>query len=345
MSRLVRVLVVGVVLVALSLGSSAYAQDAEAPSQQADVSQSDPSQPQPPDTPGDPGTTPASSTTTTPPPVVQPKSIPVTVSPRAGALGTSVTVRADLRACVRPNSAAGFFEQAHEWGVDALSRTVSYESIVGRSYTGQYRVSKRDSVGLGRFGVVCDNSIVGYATFQVQPASSRVSVRITPQAGGPGTVVRITAEVGQCRYHYAYFYDSKAEGVTIAGGAKPIRPLQVASGTLTANYTVTNKDASGPARFSVGCGHPDGTASFSEASFSVRRVQSEHPGGGNPSDGGGTVDHNAKRVQFPTQIDTGLGGTADRGLDPMWLLLPAGLLPIAVAVGIRRRQTTGGRRR
>ena len=47
----------------------------------------------------------------------------------------------------------------------------------------------------------------------------------------------------------------------------------------------------------------------------------------------------------PTQIDTGLGGTADRGLDPMWLLLPAGLLPIAVAVGIRLRQTTGRRQR
>jgi hypothetical protein len=281
MSRLVRVLLVGVVLVALNLGSSAYAQDAETPSQQPGVSQSDPSQPQPPatptdpgtpgnpatpgdpGTPADPGTTPSSPTattppsptaTTTPPPVDQPESPPVTV-PR------------------------------------------------------------------------------------------RVSVQVTPQAGGPGTVVRITAQVGQCRYHYAWFYDSKADGLTIAGGAKRIRPLRVTNGTLTASYTITNRDAPGPARFSVVCGHPDGTASSDTANFSVRGVPSAPQGGGNQSGGGAKVNHNDKRVQIPTQIDTGLGGTADRGLDPMWLLLSAGLLPIAVAVGIRLRQTTGRRQR
>jgi hypothetical protein len=275
MSGLVRVLLVGVVLVALNLGSSAYAQDTETPSQQPGVSQSDPSQPQPPatptdpgtpgnpGTPADPGTTPSSPTattppsptaTTTPPPVDQPESPPVTV-PR------------------------------------------------------------------------------------------RVSVRVTPQAGGPGTVVRITAQVGQCRYHNVWFYDSKAEGWTMAGGAKPVRPLRVRAGTLTASYTITNRDAPGPARFSVVCGHPDWTASSGTATFSVRRVPSAPQGGGNQSGGGAKVNHNDKRVQIPTQIDTGLGGTADRGLDPMWLLLPAGLLPIAVAVGIRLRQTTGRRQR
>jgi hypothetical protein len=350
MSKLARTLVLAAMVSAMSLGMTGLSQAAVL-SQQTDTASPTPSQstptdpttpttPQPDPTPPAPGPT---TTTTTRPPVVRPTALPVTVFPRAGSAGATVTVRADLRACVRPNSAAGFFEQAHEWGVDALSRTVTYESIDGRSYTGQYRVSKRDSVGLGRFGVVCDNSIVGYATFQVQPSNPRVSVRVTPQAGGPGTVVRITAQVGQCRYYYAYFYDSKAQGVTIAGGAKPIRPLHVSAGTLTTSYTVTNKDATGPARFSVGCGIGE-TANFGEASFHVSRVRSEHPNSGNPSDGGATDDGNAKRVQFPTQIDTGLGGTADRGLDPAWLLLPAGLLLLAVAVGLRLRQTNGTRR-
>ena len=56
MSKLAHVLAVGVLLTAMSLGSTAYAQDGDAQSQQAGVTQSDPSQPQPPGTPEDPGT-------------------------------------------------------------------------------------------------------------------------------------------------------------------------------------------------------------------------------------------------------------------------------------------------
>jgi hypothetical protein len=121
MSKLARILAVAALLTAMSLGSSVHAQDGDVHSQQAGVTQPDPSQPQPPGeatpqppgtpenpgTPANPGTTPGSATTTTRPPVVRPTSLPVTVSPRAGGPGTTVTVRADLRGCLRPDSAMG----------------------------------------------------------------------------------------------------------------------------------------------------------------------------------------------------------------------------------------------
>jgi len=169
-----------------------------------------------------------------------------------------------------------------------------------------------------------------------------IPVTVTPRAGGVGTTVTLTAEVGHCQQVYAYFYDSKSDGVTIAGGAKPIKPLRVTTdGRLTASYTVTRKDATGPARFTAVCGLEDGTARAGEASFQVRA-----PSGGGTGAGGG--DNNANRnngTQIPTQIDTGLGGTADRGIDPLWLLLPAGLLLIALGAGLWLRQTTARRQR
>jgi hypothetical protein len=179
-----------------------------------------------------------------------------------------------------------------------------------------------------------------------QPTTLRpvrpIPVTVTPRAGGVGTTVTLTAEVGHCQQVYAYFYDSKSDGVTIAGGAKPIKPLRVTTdGRLTASYTVTRKDATGPARFTAVCGLEDGTARAGEASFQVRA-----PSGGGTGAGGG--DNNANRnngTQIPTQIDTGLGGTADRGIDPLWLLLPAGLLLIALGAGLWLRQTTARRQR
>ena len=177
------------------------------------------------------------------------------------------------------------------------------------------------------------------------PPRQPIRVTVTPPAGGAGTTVQLTAEVGQCHRVYAWFYDSKSEGLTIAGGAKPIKPLRVtAAGRLTASYTLTRKDATGPARFTAVCGYPDGTARAGQASFQVRA-----PGGGT---GAGSGDNNTNRnaanrtdgTQIPTQIDTGLGGTADGGIDPVWLLLPAGLLLIAVAAWLRLRQATARRR-
>ena len=47
MSKLARILAVAALLTAMSLGSSAHAQDGDVHSQQAGVTQSDPSQPQP----------------------------------------------------------------------------------------------------------------------------------------------------------------------------------------------------------------------------------------------------------------------------------------------------------
>jgi hypothetical protein len=118
MSRLARVLVTGGVLVVLSLGGTAHAQDAQPPSQSGGVTQPAPSpdpQPENPGTPGTPGTpgpaqnpgtpanpgtpgspeTPAApqdpgTTTTTRPPVARPPV--VTVSPREGRPGTTVRI-------------------------------------------------------------------------------------------------------------------------------------------------------------------------------------------------------------------------------------------------------------
>jgi hypothetical protein len=114
-SKLARILTISVVLSALGLGGTAHAQDGDTLSQPAGITQSDPSQPQPdeptpqpPGTPQDPaspedlaapenpGTIPG-STTTTRPPVVRPKSLPVTVSPRAGRPGTTVTLHDPAR--------------------------------------------------------------------------------------------------------------------------------------------------------------------------------------------------------------------------------------------------------
>jgi hypothetical protein len=183
-----------------------------------------------------------------------------------------------------------------------------------------------------------------------QPTTVRpILMTVTPRAGGVGTTVKLTAEVGHCQRVYVYFYDSKSDGVTIAGGAKPIKPLRVTTaGRLTASYTVTRKDATGPARFTAVCGLEDGTARAGEASFQVRAPS----GGGTGAGGGGTGasgrDNNANRnngTQIPTQIDTGLGGTADRGIDPLWLLFPAGLLLIALGAGLWLRQATIRRQR
>ena len=58
MSKLARALAVGILLTAMSLGGTAYAQDDEVQPQPAGITQSDPSQPQPPgeSVPQDPGT-------------------------------------------------------------------------------------------------------------------------------------------------------------------------------------------------------------------------------------------------------------------------------------------------
>jgi hypothetical protein len=386
MSKLARVLAVGALLTAMSLASAAHAQDGEAPSQQAGITQSDPSQPQPPgevtpqspDTPEQPGppgqpapseepappeepapdeepgtaeesgTTPG-STTTTRPPVVQPESLPVTVSPRTGGPGTTVTVRADLRGCTRPGSAQGFFRDRLAYGVDGASRRLVREHVAGgRWYSAQYPVTNRDAVGQGEFGVVCDFNLPtateGHATFRVQPSRSPVPVQVTPGAAARGTTVRITAEVGRCERIHIWFYDSRSDGLTQAGGAQPITSWQVTpAGTLTARYTLTRKNAIGPARFSVVCGLDFDNARVGEASFRVLAANGQHTGGDDQ-----TANRN-NNTQLPNRIDTGQGGTADGGgqgsLDPVLLLPAVGLLLITLAAGLWLGQRTPRRRR
>jgi hypothetical protein len=375
MSKLARALAVGILLTAMSLGGTAYAQDDEAQPQPAGITQSDPSQPQPPgeSVPQDPGTPedPAGSpdpgtpedptppedpgtsagpsstpgpTTTTRPPVVRPESLPVTVSPRAGGPGTTVTVRADLRGCLRPGSGRGFFQDADGRDVDGLSVWLTSEHVSGgRWYTGRYVIAKDDAAGLGQFGVVCDKSIVGLTNFRVQPSRSPVRVRVSPQAAGRGTTVKITAEVGWCQRIDIWFYDSKSDGLTMAGGAKPITPqLPIEDGKVTASYTLTRKNAIGPARFRVVCGLDIDNARVGEANFRVLASNGQ-PSGGNDQ----TANRNDD-TQLPNRIDTGLGGTADDagqgGLDPTRLLLPAGLLLIVVGAGLGLRQAARSRR-
>jgi hypothetical protein len=359
MSNLARALTVGVVLAVMSLGGTAYAQDRDAPAQ-AGITQSSPTQdpapapsPTPDPTPDPspapaptPTPTPAPTTTTTRPQVDQPKSLPVTVSPRAAKWGTTVKLTADLRGCTRPNQAEGFFYDRNGWGVDGAAKPLINERVTGgRWYSAQYQLTKWDAVGQGRFGVVCDFNLPteksGYASFQVHKLSvTPVVVRVTPQAGGPGTVVRLSAETPECQDVQVGFYDRK--GVKTYRAAKGLTWQRVTPRRITGQYTVTSKDAVGQGRFVVICflyHNPPYDGYPGSASFQVRGAgPSISPAGGSDTDGNGGPP------QTPSRIDTGLGGTADRGLEPTWLLLPAGLLLIAVAAGLRLRQTTARRR-
>jgi hypothetical protein len=355
-SKLARILAISVVLTALSMGGVANAQESDDPPTPGGVTQPDPQptpdpEPAPPDSEPTPGPAPTptpatpTTTTTTRPEVVRPKSLPVTVSPRGGGPGTTVTLRADLRGCLRPGSARGFFNEVHEWDTDGLSRRLASEHVSGgRWYTGRYRITNDIPAGLGRFAVMCDNGgsgfTFGFATFQVQPSRSAVPVRVSPQRAARGTTVKLTAEVGWCQRIHIWFYDSKSDGLTMAGGAKPITPnLPIEDGKVTASYTLTRRDAIGPARFRVVCGIDIDNARVGEASFRVLAS-------------GATAEKNSSNrndgSQLPNRIDTGLGGTADNGgpggFDQTRLLLPAGLLLIVVGAGLGLRQAARSRR-
>jgi hypothetical protein len=165
-------------------------------------------------------------------------------------------------------------------------------------------------------------------------------------------VVTITADVrGGCAPAVAFFQDRKGWG----GSNSARRATIVASGDrqLVARYTIANNDAVGQGRFGVACDPGNPTVRIGYATFQVPNPPSgnpnSHSGDPTPPSGGNQVDYgNGGTVQLPDQIDTGQGGTADgtrhSGVDPLWLLPLAGLLLIAVALGLRLRQTTGRRR-
>jgi hypothetical protein len=156
-------------------------------------------------------------------------------------------------------------------------------------------------------------------------------------------VVTITAQVpGGCASAVAFFQDRK--GWRISNSAR--RATIVASGDrqLVARYTIATNDTVGKGRFGVACDPGKPTVRVGYATFQVRAMGANNPGPTpipTPPSGDNQVDYdNGGTVQLPDQIDTGLGGTADRGLDPVWLLLLAGLLLIAVALGLRLRQVS-----
>jgi hypothetical protein len=341
MSKLARVLAVGALLTAMSLGSAAHAQTSGTPSQPASGTPSQPAGAT------QPGPNPGPGTPTQPAPPV-PQQLTVSASPAQGQPGTTVAIDADLSRCPELTSANGVF-------VDhaGRSRPLAGQLITRAStFTARYIVTARDAVGSGRFQVVClhDATVVGRGTvnFQVlrvdrQPP--RVTVAVSPPAGRPGTAVTVTAQVrGGCASAVAFFQDRKGLGVSNSARRATI----VASGDrqLVARYTIANNDAVGQGRFGVACDLGKPTVRVGYATF---QVHPPRPSGGpnppsdgpNPPSGGNQVDYsNGGTIQLPDQIDTGLGGTADRGLDPVWMLLPAGLLLIAVALGLRLRQVS-----
>jgi hypothetical protein len=265
-------------------------------------------------------------------------------------LGTTVALVADLGRCPQPIYASGVFHD-HAGGTHQLTGL----TVTGGRLTARYTVGAHDAVGWGHFTITCwrdtpagaTSAGVGNWSIQVIPRPpGALAVTASPPAGRPGTVVTVTADVrGGCDSASALFQDHKGLGVSAT--TKHATIVTRSDRQLVARYTVSNKDTPGPRWFVVACG--SGTAGYrvGSASFQVRSQQSPTPKPGpgpNPPSGGQVNYNNNGTLQLPDQIDTGLGGTADRGLDPVWLLLPAGLLLIAVALGLRLRQTTGRRR-
>jgi hypothetical protein len=330
MSKLARVLAVGALLTAMSLGSAAHAQTSGTPSQPASGTQPGPN-PAP-----DPGTP------TSPAPVLQ--QLTVSASPAKGQPGTTVALTADLGRCPELTSANGVF-------VDhaGRSRPLSGQLITRASrFIAHYTVTARDAVGSGTFQVVClhDTTTVGRGNFSFQvlakspPPPGPVTVAVSPRAGRPGTVVTITADVrGGCASAIAFFQDRKGWGVS--NSARRASIVTSTDRQLVARYTIANNDAVGQGRFGVACDLGRPTVRIGYATFQVPNPPSDHP---NPPSGGNQVDYGNGTVQLPDQIDTGQGGTADgtrpSGLDPLWLLPLAGLLLIAVALGLRLRQVS-----
>jgi hypothetical protein len=162
---------------------------------------------------------------------------------------------------------------------------------------------------------------------------------------------------------YVWFYDSKAEGLTVAGGARRVSQVRVTTdGTLFASYTMTSKIAAGSGRFSVVCGFEDGTARSGVTGFRVLAPagagssagRGSSAGTGGAVSGSRQVNGSDQQVQFPDeqgqfsdQVDTGLDGTGDSAAPSRFgsLLLPAaGLLLAALAGGLWLGQTMARRR-
>ena len=165
-------------------------------------------------------------------------------------------------------------------------------------------------------------------------------VRVSPQTGGPGTVVTMVADLqGSCGTGYAFFQDRKQAGTSKATVLRDDGSYDMKANRVVARYTVSSKDAVGWGRFAMSCDMRLDTYRVGYAKFRVLRSGA--------SAGKNITDRN-DGSQLPNRIDTGLGGTADDagqgGFDPTRLLLPAGLLLIIVGAGLGLRQAARSRR-
>jgi hypothetical protein len=174
------------------------------------------------------------------------------------------------------------------------------------------------------------------------PLPRSIPVTATPQAAGAETMVKVTADVRGCDLVHAFFYDRKSKGSGVDGGGRPLDRLRITGNRwLAAQYNVTRSDAVGPGRFRVMCNLHHHNYREGYATFQVKAGDASNDSGSGDNPAAGT---NNSTLQGPSS-DAGLDGTAARtsgGL--VWLLLPAGLLLIALAAWLRLRQATARRR-
>jgi hypothetical protein len=276
-----------------------------------------------------------------PGPTSGPVIVAVSASPAQGQPGTTVTLTADLGRCPQLTSANGVFIDHADRSRPLASQLITRAS----SFTARYTVTARDAVGQGRFQVVCSHDATtvgrGSVNFQVlQRPLGPVIVAVSPPAGRPGTVVTVTAQIpGGCASPLAFFQDRK--GLGVSNSARRATIVTSGDRQLVARYTIANNDAVGKGRFGVACDPGKPTVRVGYATFQVQTPAPPSTHRPTPPTGGAKIDYsNGGTIQLPDQIDTGLGGTVDRGLDPVWMLLPAGLVLIAAALGLRLRQTS-----
>ena len=127
-----------------------------------------------------------------------PRSIPVTVTPRAAGAGTTVKLAADVRGCDLVHT---FFydHRSKGSGVNGGGRPLARLRITGdRWLAAEYTVTTADAVGQGRFGVLCnlnhDNYREGYASFQVKAggSSSDAGSGDNPTGGASNSTVQVS---------------------------------------------------------------------------------------------------------------------------------------------------------
>lgn len=153
-----------------------------------------------------------------------PGRIAVSVTPSDGGPGTVVTVRADIRGECDPSW--GFFQDRK--GRTSNLREARNASPRDRQVFGQYTITSKDAVGLGRFGVSCnmrtDYYRIGYASFWVRASGTGGSV-----SGGTGgsTSGHVTTNRGSGKVKVPTAIDTGLGGTADAPrrGTDPVRLL------------------------------------------------------------------------------------------------------------------------